>query len=86
MDELQESWVKRGLGLRMDRLWIPTMGYEDDVTVPDTTEEGAKTMLLDRTQAFEKACLEVGMEKTNWSSTLRKRNYETLDINGESIR
>ena len=67
MDDLQESWSKRGLGWSTDRLWIPRVDYADDVIILDKTQEGAQSMLLGCIKAFEKAGLEVGMKKTSWS-------------------
>jgi hypothetical protein len=73
MDEilagLQASWAARGLGWSMDGFWLPAVGYADDVILLANSKQDAETMLHDAIVAFAEAGLDVGMEKTHWTSS-----------------
>ena len=69
LSELQASWAARDLGWSMDTFWLPAVGYADDVILLAKSKEDAETMLHEAILAFADAGLEVGMEKTHWTSS-----------------
>ena len=73
MDEilsgLQAGWAASGLGWSMDDFWLPAVGYADDVILLAKSKRDAEAMLHDCIAAFSDAGLEIGMEKTHWSSS-----------------
>ena len=80
---LQTSWASRGLGWSLDAFWLPAVGYADDVVLLAKSKQDAETMLLDCISAFADAGLEVGMEKTHWSSSCPCA--EELEVHGVTI-
>ena len=69
LSTLLDSWSKRGLGWSVDSLWIPAVVYADDVLILAKSKTDASLMLEECMAAFAAADLEVGLDKTFWSST-----------------
>ena len=69
----------------MDALWAPTVGYADDVIILSSTKDDGVKMLVDCTEISAELGLDVGMEKTNWTSTEPRQN-EVLKIGKDEIK
>ena len=69
----------------MDALWAPTVGYADDVIILSSTKDDGVKMLVDCTEISAELGLDVGMEKTNWTSTEPRQN-EVLKIGKDEVK
>ena len=76
---------KRGLGWAMENLWAPTVGYADDVIILSSLNEDGVNLLVDCTEISAELGLDVGMEKTNWTSTEPRKN-EVLKIGKDEVK
>ena len=81
---LLESWRQRGLGWSVDSLWLPALAYADDVILLAKSRHEVTLMLQECMAAFAAAGLEVGLEKTFWSSTTPLPN-QVLTVNGVQL-
>ena len=68
----------------MDQWWLPSVTYADDILLTAATKRGLEDMLKDLTEAMAEVGLEIGHEKTNWSST-RPYKEDTLQAGPEKV-
>jgi hypothetical protein len=63
------KWKAKGWGWAMDGFWLAALGYADDIILVARSKVEAQLMLKDCIEEFSAAGLEIGMEKTHWSSS-----------------
>ena len=85
MVDRQILWRIRGLGSAMDALWAPTVGYADDVIILSSLNEDGVNLLVDCTEISAELGLDVGMEKTIWTSAEPREN-EVLKVGKDEIK
>ena len=68
---LNSKWEKNGgeYGFKLDNWWFPSVAYADDIIIAATSQKALEQMISDLTTDFKTAGLEIGHNKTNWSST-----------------
>ena len=78
LGSLLEKWRARGLGWMMDTMWLAALGYADDIIIAGKSVEEVQEMLADCIKAFAAAGLEVGLDKTHWSSSQKMQDAVLL--------
>ena len=61
-------WSARGSGWRMDDFWLSSVNFADDVLLVSSSKEDLELMVQEAVDAFAKVGLEVGLEKSHWTS------------------
>ena len=65
---LLRKWQARGSGWRMDDFWLSAVCYADDVLLISSSKIDLEKMIAEVLAAFLGVGLEVGAEKSHWSS------------------
>ena len=65
---LLSSWASQGAGWKMDNLWLPAVCYADDVLLLSSSLDGLEAMLSEVVSAFAAVGLDVGPDKSHWTS------------------
>ena len=68
---LRAKWQSRGDGWSLDGTWLDAVCYADDVILLASSKARLERMVADTMVAFSQVGLEVGAEKTHWSSIPR---------------
>ena len=77
---LRPSWERRNFAWTCDEVSLSCLGFADDVLL----FSGSNASLEDCCVKFGEAGLEVGFDKTHWSSSIAM-DGETLAVRGQSI-
>ena len=67
---LISEWIAQSVGWLFDQLPMTCLAYADDVLLFADSLEKLTRMFNDCCVSFERAGLEVGAEKTHWSSSM----------------
>ena len=78
LGSLQCQWREKCRGWTCDELHLSCLGYADDILLFARSKKDLEAMIADCCEAFGAAGLEVGLEKTHWSSS--------IDLEGEKVR
>ena len=81
---LRPSWERRNFAWTCDAVSLSCLGYADDVLLFSGSKASLETMVEDCCTKFGEAGLEVGLDKTHWSSSIAM-DGETLAVRGQSI-
>ena len=81
---LRPSWERRNFAWTCDAVSLSCLGYADDVLLFSGSKASLETMIEDCCTKFGEAGLEVGLDKTHWSSSIAM-DGETLTVRGQSI-
>ena len=81
---LRPSWERRNFAWTCDAVSLSCLGYADDVLLFSGSKASLETMIEDCCMKFGEAGLEVGLDKTHWSSSIAM-DGETLAVRGQSI-
>ena len=85
MADRQFLWRKTWSGLGHGRSVGPTVGNADEVIIQSSTKEDGVNILVDCIDISAEVSLDVGMEKTNWTST-KPRENEVLKIGKDETK
>ena len=69
--KLNGLWARRQnhkTGFKIDSWWFPSLAYADDIILLARSKAALERMIIEATEAFAEARLEIGHAKTNWSS------------------
>ena len=61
-------WSARGSGWMMDDFWLSSVNFADDILLVSGSKEDLEMMTAEAVDAFAQAGLEVGLEKSHWTS------------------
>ena len=67
---LRPSWERRNFAWTCDAVSLSCLGYADDVLLVSGFKASLETMIEDCCTKFGEAGLEVGLDKTHWSSSI----------------
>ena len=81
---LRPSWERRNFAWTCDAVSLSCLGYANDVLLFSGSKASLETMIEDCCTKFGEAGLEVGLDKTHWSSSIAM-DGETLTVRGQSI-
>ena len=81
---LRPSWERRIFAWTCDAVSLSFLGYADDVLLFSGSKASLETMIEDCCTKFGEAGLEVGLDKTHWSSSVAT-DGETLAVRGQNI-
>ena len=81
---LRPSWERRNFAWTCDEVSLSCLGYADDVFLFSGSKASLEAMIEDCCTKFGEAGLEVGLDKTHWSSSIAM-DGETLAVRGQSI-
>jgi hypothetical protein len=65
---LRAKWRTRQSGWAMDDLWLADICFADDIVLISSSKKDLKRMLKDTIAAFLAVGLEIGLDKTHWTS------------------
>ena len=85
LGSLQSRWRDEGRGWTCDELHLSCLGYADDILLFARSKEDLEAMIADCCEAFGAAGLEVGLEKTHWSSSIDLAD-EKIHVRGQEIQ
>ena len=78
---LRPSWERRNFAWTCDAVSLSCLGYADDVLLFSGSKVTLETMIEHCCTKFGEAGLEVGLDKTHWSSSIAT-DGETLAVRG----
>ena len=81
---LRPSWERRNFAWTCDAVSLSCLGCADDVLLFSGSKASLETMIEDCCTKFGEAGLEVGLDKTYWSSSIAM-DGETLAVRGQSV-
>jgi hypothetical protein len=65
---LLSRWRQRGSGWLLDAFWLAAVCYADDILVVSSSKTDLLSMFDELSDAFRSVGLDIGAEKTHWSS------------------
>ena len=81
---LRPSWERRNFAWTCDAVSLSCLGYADDVLLFSGSKASLETMIEDCGTKFGEAGVDVGLDRTHWSSSIAM-DGETLAVRGQSI-
>ena len=65
---LLQKWRSRGSGWMLDSFWLAAVCYADDIVMVSSSQKDLEKMVAELIEAFEATCLDVGTDKSHWTS------------------